>query len=155
MLGPDLRYCLRVILRRGTWTAGTVATIALVVGISTCMFAAVYGLLLRPYPFPHADRLVMLWESNRDTGVGHLPVTESAYPIYRRELSDLATVGYFIPSNPGFPVSMAETRQAITFVRAAPELFSLPGATPVIGRTFTAEEGVYPAEKVVVLSYGF
>ena len=155
MMGLDLRYSLRVILRRRTWTVGAVATIALVVGVSTCMFAGVYGLLLRPYPFPHADRLVMLWESNRDTNVRHLPITESAYPTYRTELSALATVAHFIPPDPGFPVSMAETRQAITLARAAPELFSVLGVSPLVGRAFTEAEGVFPSEEVVVLSYGF
>jgi len=155
MLWLDLRYSLRVVLRHRTWAAGAVATIALVVGVSTGMFAAIYGLLLRPYPFPHADRLVMLWESNRDTGVRHLAVTESAYPIYRKDLSNLATLAHFIPSDPGFPVSLADSRRAITFVRAAPELFSVLGVSPLFGRTFTDAEGVFPAEDVAVLSYRF
>lgn len=153
-MGLNLRLVVRRLFSRPRWTASAVAMIALIVGASTAQFAAVYGLILKPYPFPNADRLVLFWEENRETGVRQLPLTESAYPIYRERLASLVRLASFIPPLDAFPVRSPDGIP-ISYARASPELFSVMGVPPLHGRTFTAEEGVYPAEDVVVLSHHY
>src|SRR5689334_19376873 len=56
----DLRYGLRLMRRAPGFSAAVVLTVALGIGATTAMFSVVYGVVLRPLPYPDADRLVNL-----------------------------------------------------------------------------------------------
>lgn len=152
MLATGLRGVWQGFLQHRGWTVATVATLALTVGGVTTPFAAAYGLLFMRLPIPNASRAFAMWEENTETGLHRLPLTESAYPIYRRELAGMATLAYFIPPDPGFPVRYVDG-PTVTVARASPELFGVLQAVPLIGRAFTEAEGIYPSEVVVILSH--
>ncbi|HET9401206.1 MAG TPA: hypothetical protein VFO34_09655, partial [Candidatus Acidoferrales bacterium] len=77
----DLRFALRSIVRRPAFSLGIIATLALVIGASTGIFSAIYGIMFRPLPYKDPDRLVFISESNHATGAEHLGVTTGAFPI--------------------------------------------------------------------------
>lgn len=58
----DLRYAVRALVARPTPTLAAVITLGLGIGATTSIYSIVSGVLLRPLPFPHADRLVLLCE---------------------------------------------------------------------------------------------
>src|SRR3954447_26585852 len=64
----DLRYAVRMMVKFPGFTAVAVITLALGIGANTAIFSVVEGTLLRPLPFPHADRLVRLYESQEESG---------------------------------------------------------------------------------------
>ena len=66
-LHQDSRYAIRALARSPGFTLIAVLTLALAIGLSTAIFSVVDSVLLRPLPFPHADRLIRLFESNAHT----------------------------------------------------------------------------------------
>ena len=60
--GRDIRYGLRQIRRNPAFSAIAIATLALSIGGITAIFSAFDTILLRPLPYPDADRLVMVWD---------------------------------------------------------------------------------------------
>jgi hypothetical protein len=64
----DLRYAFRMLAKSPAFTAVAVITLALGIGANTAIFSVVQGTLLRPLPFPDAERLVRLYEAQDDSG---------------------------------------------------------------------------------------
>ena len=64
----DLRYAVRSLLRAPGFAAVAILTLALGIGANTAVFTIVNALVLRPLPYPAADRLVMLWQDLRARG---------------------------------------------------------------------------------------
>ena len=69
----DLRYAIRLFGRDPGFAAASVLTLTLGIGASCAIFSVVDAVLLSPVPFPNADRLVVVWETDRDTGTSHEP----------------------------------------------------------------------------------
>src|SRR3954465_1251728 len=64
----DLKYALRMLAKSPAFSAVAVLTLALGIGANTAIFSVVEGTLLRPLPFPKADRLVRLYEAAEESG---------------------------------------------------------------------------------------
>jgi putative ABC transport system permease protein len=60
-LADDIRYAIRVLLKRPGFSAVAVLTLALGIGATTAIFTVVHAVLLRPLPFRDADRLSIRW----------------------------------------------------------------------------------------------
>src|SRR5579872_3056133 len=68
----DLKYAARGLARSLGFSATVILTLALGIGATTAIFSVVYGVLLRPLPFPSPDRLVAIWEVNHRGTYSHL-----------------------------------------------------------------------------------
>ena len=67
----DLRFGARMLFRRPGFSAMVVLMLALGIGINTAIFSVFHAVLLRPLPYPQAERLVKLWEADARFGGRH------------------------------------------------------------------------------------
>src|SRR4026209_1801555 len=74
-----LRYALRSLRKQPIFTLVAVLTLTLGIGANTAIFSLLYQVLLRPLPFPHADRLVFVWNTYPLMG---LPQASVSIPDY-------------------------------------------------------------------------
>jgi len=145
----DLRYALRTLRRTPAFTLVAVLTLALGIGANTAIFSVVNGVLLRPLPFPHQDRLFMLAEQNRQGGIR--PPSYPTFLDWQAQTSALAGLAYV--RGGGQRLAAPDGVQSIVASSVSTGFFATLGEQPLLGRLFTPDEersGGY----VAVLSYG-
>jgi putative ABC transport system permease protein len=148
-LFQDLRYGLRSLLSKPGFSLIAILTLALGIGANTAIFSVINTVLLKSLPYKDSDRLVAVWLKLRQTDQVELSPNEIAdYRERSRVFAQLAAserANLNLTGN-GEPVRL-EAQSATA------NLFPMLGATPMLGRNFTAEEDKANA-RVAVLSYG-
>jgi putative ABC transport system permease protein len=145
----DVRYGLRMLVKKPTFTIVAVLTLALGVGANTAIFSIVNAVLLRSLPFSHPDRLVKIVANNK--GVGAQDIGFSV-----PELDDLRTrAGVFdqVTAIQGGPTNLtgAEHPQHLELLEVSPNYFSMLGTSAHIGRVFgPGDEAQGFAEAIVI-----
>jgi len=148
----DVRYAARVMIRGRGLTAVAVATLALGIGANTAIFSAVNAVLLRPLPYPEADRLVMVWQDLRARGG---PATEWPGPSQHFEWKAETAVFENLTSVRGWNASLAGGEMPESFLgeQVTYEYFDVLRVGPALGRTFRQSDDVPNAPRVTVLSH--
>jgi putative ABC transport system permease protein len=146
----DVRYGLRMLRKKPSFTMVAVLTLALGVGANTAIFSIVNAVLLRPLPFRDPNRLVKITFSNPGVGLRDVP---SSVP----ELEDLRTrAGVFdeVCGIGGGSVNLTGGSQPerLDFVVVHPNYFSMLGTVPQIGRLFGPQDFALGFAPVVVIS---
>jgi predicted permease len=146
----DLRYAIRVLAKSPGFTVVAVLTLALGIGANTAIFTVVYGVLLRPLPFPQPDRIVQLAETSReDSDEMDLSWNELEH---LREYGQLFehTAGY---TDVGFNLATGNDAEHVRGVPASAEYFQVLGMHPALGRDFLPEEDRGEGQRVAILSH--
>jgi putative ABC transport system permease protein len=146
-LGHDLRLTGRVIARQPGFAVLTIATLALGIGATTTIYALAYHVWLKPLPYANADRLVMIDDVDTRTGSGSgLADPEIADYRAATSLADVAHSWY------GADVFRDGGEPTETLVyEVSPNLFTVLGAAPALGRPFTPAD-VRDPNPVAILS---
>ena len=152
-VGRDLRFALRGLSRRPTFTFAAVLTLALGIGATTAIFSVVYSVLIKPLPYPNADELVQIRYSA--AGYPSLPSPPSLYFTYRDENRTFASSGLWQPG--GITLTGLGEPERVNALRVSDGIFRALGVQPMRGRSFTEEEYRPAAEgpAPVILSYAF
>ena len=149
----DFRFGLRMLIKNPIFTLIAIATLALGIGANTAIFSVVDAVLLRPLPYPEANRLVFLWSTMNSQGV---PLSSSALPDYQgwrdhsQTFDGLAAFynGDFNLSSAGNPPELVQGAYITS------NLFQVLKISPFRGRLFSGEEEQFGRNHVVLLSYG-
>lgn len=144
----DLRYALRSLLRQPGFATVVVVTLALGIGASTAIFSVVNAVLLRPLPFPHAERLQVVWGNYRSLNIERLPAKAAEYEDYARQTEVFDAVAAY--ANHSFNLTSGAEPERVRGAYVSTNLFLLLEAQAGLGRVFTDDE-----QRGVVLSYGF
>jgi ABC-type antimicrobial peptide transport system permease subunit len=147
----DIRFGVRSLLRRPGFTSIAVLTLALGIGASTAIFSVVDGVLLRPLPYPEAERIVQLREIN--SAGRQISFAEPNYLDVRARSSTLETVAQY-GGELTTVTGGSEPVRALTLA-VSQDFFHVLGTKPVVGRTFLPEESKPGSTPVAVVSYGF
>jgi putative ABC transport system permease protein len=149
----DLRFALRLLYRNPGFTVVAVGALALGIGANTAIFSVVNSVLLRPLPYPAADRLVNVYEANLKRGWDHFPTSGSTYLAWKEQSHSFEDM-LLMERGSGSVTGMGEPEQ-VPGLRVTVNYFDLLGAHALRGRTFRPEEGRGGRRNVIVLSYSY
>ncbi|MBA2260558.1 MAG: ABC transporter permease [Acidobacteria bacterium] len=148
-LRQDVRYALRLLVKQPGISIVAILTLALGIGANTAIFSAVNAVLLRPLPYPSADRLVMVWEKRHTEGVLDNVVSPADFLDWAKMHRSFSAIA-------GMTAITADLTGAGEPVRlfagaVSPPFFDVLGVTPALGRTFRAAEATVGQHRVVIL----
>ncbi len=147
----DLRHGLRGLRRSPGFALTAILTLALGIGATTAMFTLVYDVMLRPLPYPHADRLVVMEEvvaEYRDI-YPTVPMNANNFEMWQKNSRSFEAMAV-MQDNP-MPMGTIDHPVEVQVLSATSGLFSVLGTSPVMGRAFTEAEAPEGRNHVVVL----
>lgn len=146
----DIRYAVRTLRQHPGFAATALLTLAIGTGATTVMFTVVYGVLLKPLPYPEPERLVSMSEQREKYG----PVGSFSYLNFldcQREGHSLTSMAAW-RSMRGGTVSEPGEAEHVSSSEVSADLFSVLGTALVQGRAFLPEEDRAGAGPVVIIS---
>src|SRR5438552_13375920 len=152
VLLTDLRYTFRLIRRAPLFTAAVFATVALAIAANTAIFSVVNAVLVRPLPFPDADRLVQVAEKNDRLNLPSFGASVLNFVAWReqtRSFEQLAATGFA-----SFNLAGGGEPEQLVGNRISPALLHVLGVAPAAGRGFTEDEQRPGAPAVAMIGEG-
>jgi putative ABC transport system permease protein len=150
-IGQDIRYAVRQLAKNPGFTLVAVVTLALGIGANTAIFSVVDGVLLRPAPFAETERLMMVWETDRNSGTTREPASLPDYFDFRDQSETFEALAGFAAGDVNLTRAGTEPLR-LPAVLSTHELFPMLGIEPLLGRTFTEEETAPGGGDVVLIS---
>ncbi len=147
----DLKYSLRVLRQQRAFTIAAIAALALGIGATTAVFSVVNAILLRPFPYPDPERIVMFMNvTPNGSGPGASP---AKFAHWQRQTEVVQNPAAF--RNVLLNYTGGELPEQVNSGNVTEHFFKLWGATTLLGRTFSHEEALPNGPRVAVLSYGW
>jgi predicted permease len=147
----DLRFALRQLRKAPAFTLTALATVAICLGANLAIFAVINSILLRPLPFPNADRLVTIYNTYPKAGVENDGSSLTNYYERRGNIPAFASISVY--RDRGEAVGDPGAIEQLEVMRVSPEFFTTLGVQLAMGRSFTDEEaGVAENNGVVILT---
>src|SRR5262245_24416528 len=148
----DLRYAIRALGKQPLFTLVSVLTLALGIGANTAIFSLLYQVLLRPLPYPDADRLVFVWNTYPLMGLPQASVSIPDYIDRKTQAPAVEDATLFT----GGSANLADGGQPeqVRSLMVTPSFFTTLQRQPFLGRGFTEDEARPDADNFVILSYG-
>ena len=150
-LFQDLRYSLRMLLKKPVFTSIAILTLALGIGANTAIFSVVNAVLLRPLPFKEPDRLVAIYAKHMRSVESKGSLSYPDFTDFRDQGQSFEQLAAWYPWD--YTVTGITDPERVRGVVVSRELFEILGVQPRLGRIFSGEEDK-PGNRMVLISQG-
>lgn len=152
-LARDFRFSLRSLVRSAGFSAAVIVTLALCIGANTTIMSVLYGLILKPLPFPDAGQLVQVYNSFPKNNQPKQRTSVTQYLDYKANADLVAGVALWTVWT--FNIGEDSDPERGIGARVTADYFTLLGVQPLLGRFYTMEECVPGKDAVLVLTQTF
>jgi putative ABC transport system permease protein len=153
MFAQDAKFALRMMRKNPGFTLAAVMTLGLGIGANSAIFSVVNAVLLKPLPYAHGDRLVLVQQQAPKMGLLDQPFSVQEVNDYRTQNHTLdALVEYH---NMNFILLGRSEPERVETGVVSWNYFEVFGVTPLFGRNFRPEDEVIGAPAVLMLSYEY
>jgi putative ABC transport system permease protein len=149
----DVRYGVRMLLKHKGFSAVAIIALGLGIGANTAIFSLVNGVLLRPLPFPDAQRIVYFEGKNPAAGITDSNISFLDFTDWSKQTDLFASTAAYWTGNANLGADGAEPER-VPRAGVTTGFFSVLGAQPVIGRTFVAEDDKPGTISAAIISHG-
>ena len=151
-LTQDLRYAVRSLGKAPGFTLIAVLTLALGLGATTAIFTFAYDVLLRPLPYNHSERLVVMEEQVAEFRDMYpkLPVNANHFIAWQQNSQSMESMA--VMKEASMPLGTGGHPLQVDVLSATPGIFSVVSIAPQLGRAFTTQEAQTGHEHVVLLT---
>ncbi len=147
----DCHYALRQFRKNPVFTAVAVLTLALAIGATTAIFSVVYGVLLRPLPYTHPDRIMAIFEVTTEGNPSR--VADPNFDDFRDQSRSFQAIAKYSGNIASVSGGSQPTRTMAAGV--TPDFLKVLGIQPILGRDFSPSDAKKGAGPTVLVSYGY
>ncbi len=151
----DLRFAVRMFLRKPGFSLTASATLALGIGANIAIFALIYSVLFRPLPYLEPDRLAMVFETDGAGDQDRDSVSPGNFMALRESIDAFQSCAALTQEIGGFSLTGGERPVKLEGLRVSGDFFATLGVAPELGRGFSFEDDRFGAQATVVLEHGF
>lgn len=149
----DLQLALRLIRKSPGTTAVIVLALALGIGVNASCFITVNALVLHPLPFPQIGRVMTVWETIPKLGHDREGVAAANFLDWHKQSRSFESLAAYQPWDANL-IGIGDPERVQSCL-VSPDYFHVLGRTPLLGRTFRADEAEPGGDSSIVVSYGF
>src|SRR5262245_16990742 len=149
--GQDVRFAFRTLNKSRGFAAVALVVLALGIGANTAIFSTVNAVLLRGFPYPHADELVNPVSIDPRLGTIGTAITHHDYVQWKANREVFS--GIALSQQWTGDLAAGDTPpERVNAAAVSEDFFSVLGASPIVGRFFRAEDHLQGAERTIVIS---
>src|SRR5204862_4191544 len=153
-VGRDVRYAGRMFFKNPGFTAVAIIALGLGIGANTAIFSLVNGVLLRPLPFPDAERIIYLEGKNpAAAGITEGNISFLDFTDWSQQTDLFASTAAYWTGTANFGADGAEAER-VPRAGVTTGFFAVLGVQPVLGRTFVPEDDKGWPQTVAIISHG-
>ena len=141
----------RALRHQPTFALVALLTLALGIGANTAIFSIIKTVVLNPLPYQDPEQVAVVWEVSPEGNQDRVSVP--TFDDWRTQVRAFEAMAAY--RHVDFSHSGSGDPRNVPGIRATPDLFKVLRANAHLGRTFSADEAVVGADRVVVVSYGF
>jgi putative ABC transport system permease protein len=151
-LGNDIKYALRNLIKRPSFTLIAVVTLALGIGANSSIFSVINALILTPPQIAEPDRVVAIWQtpvgSRKEGFISYLDLSD-----WQSRNESFEEIAGYKPN--GFVLLTNEEAERVDGMRVTANFLPLLKVTPILGRNFVRDEEKKGSPRVALVSYEF
>ncbi len=147
----DVRFGVRMLLKNPTMTIIALLALTLGIGANTAIFSVVNAVLLRSFPYDDPERIVLVWEKRQGGRTDQNVINLGNFSDWKEQNQVFSDMAVFFDRS--FNLTGDGEPEEVPVQFGTTNLFSVLGTNPVVGRTFTADDGLEGQPRVAVISY--